>query len=159
MSKKTFVAVDPGGHVHTRMSNLVYTHSVVYRVNYAREIEYLGSRSHKNSLRPLYKHWKSIAEGHSPYPRNDFSEPVTDAVLKVVAIAVAAIDGCETFDHFVANAKATALSNIKRLIVEGYYDAYHNAGWCKSEVLAQQLAHRRRRKGHLDVTIVEASEA
>lgn len=168
MAKTKYYATDSLGDIHTRSSSRVYTHTVVVRRGHhlarrrlQRRLDARGEQApddydyYQSLVDRSYHYVGGVVGGTLRYPNRDSEKTMTEDAERALATL-----GGRSRDQYVKDALAQTRADHAAEIEGGYYDRFHNAGWCGSYRLAQKLATREL-AGYIDgapeeVAILEA---
>lgn len=137
MAKTAYFATDANGKTHTRNSDRVYTHTVVYRHIKSEAMAAAHSDHWKSLDANNYEFDVAIATGNHNY---------TTITADRVAACKARVEAF-TMDEYVANSLAERVARVEATD----FTVWHNAGWCGRLDLAQKLAAK-----YNDVAILPA---
>lgn len=153
-----FFVIDPQGVAHTRSSKgRTYTHTVVFKrgaLKQAGDLVFAQRSTMQDSLvtQDTYASWAQGKWGTlSAHERQDAARGrEVSAYLQEQGVKHMA--QFATAEAYEAYKLAHRLENHAKLVAQGYYDTYANAGWCGRADLARKLANQQ--SG--DVLILEA---
>lgn len=169
MPKIKYFAIDPNGERHTRSSERVYSHAVVYKDDYAKELANASDKGWTKTDRSNFDYNSRIAAGNDPYPHQHWDRVAyafhekTDEWIAAhdarmdrenaerLADAKAAIEGHDAASYCEAK-RLARVAKIEAKKAAGGYDVFRCAGWCGRLDLAHKLAA----KGGVDTTILPA---
>lgn len=132
MAKTLYTATDANGVIHTRNSDRVYTHTVVYLHDYTADLAGARNESWKKTDRSNYRYYQKLISGDHGF------SCITEAD---VAKARGHVEGL-TEEAFVAREVARRVDRVETNKANGFYKKYFNAGWCGRLDLAQKLVSK-----------------
>lgn len=139
MAKSIFLATATDGTEFKRTSdNRVYTHTVISKRNFNRDLDDAG------------KIKATDADNFAYYTRRaaDSSQDTANALEQLA--------GAKTVTEYQFAKRDARVAAVLAARDAGAYDVWHNAGWCGRLDLAQKLAAKEASYGNLEVTILEA---
>jgi len=166
-------AIDAAGGIHTRSSkSRSYTHTVVVRPSYENALLFAQSKDWTKTDRRNLEYYDTIAQGRDPYPRQNYManhperwtpEQIAEEQVRVdaenakrVEDAIATVAN-RSVEQWLADKLQERLDIVEKQRAAGYYDSWHNAGWCGRLDLAQKLAGSEQAKKHVaEVAILVA---
>lgn len=161
MPKLRYYAFDANGQKHARISERVYTHTVVYLPSYDRYLESAHSKEWDKSERANFDYYAAIAAGNDPHPRVNYMADHRQAVKWSAEEIAKGAERCaaenakrradaieRTAGHdkasFVAARLAERVATVEKMKAAGYFETWRNAGWCGRRQLAETLANKTR---------------
>ncbi len=155
-----FTAIDPAGKTHTRTSKeRIYTHTVVALPSAPRAVLNVTSKEARAMHRQNFAYYREMADGTSRFlERKSWETEAQQAERKANGIenGIKALDGCTNAQEFENMMVSRELARIQKQREEGYYDTYHNMGWCGRLDLAQKLKTTSENRNWIEVTILKA---
>lgn len=164
MPKIAYFATDADGYVHTRNSDRVYTHTVVFKGGYERAMKMAKDPFHAKTDKKNFGYYSSLADGshEHAHPRafNDyhpsytaeqiagFKESEKREIEKRIADARAAIEG-HTVESYCNKLHVERIARVEAHKAAGDFDRWLNAGWCGRPDLAQTLARKMQADGYV----------
>lgn len=137
MAKTAYIAIDANGTTHTRNSDRVYTHTVVYRQSKADRMAYATSKDWRDADGKNYDYAAACIANGKHLNLMSFAHYANDTArhAKDVQESVAHNRGL-TREDYISTRQAERVA-----IVEATdFSVWHNAGWCGRLDLAQKLA-------------------
>lgn len=158
MAKTKYFAIDANGVEHTRSSERVYTHTVVYKASYEHALASAMSKEWDKQEARNFAYYVALANRtheHAQYVRSTAYHPSYTAVQidamearKQAEIEKRIVDAAERIKGFAdaaawcAAERADRVAGVEKNKAEGYYDKWFNAGWNGRLGLAQTLANK-----------------
>lgn len=154
------LAVDPNGTKHTRNSEKrTYTHTVVARMSQVEHtrasISPMARKTHRSNF-DYYLKWVDRDPKTIERPHWRSEEKHQEHLKREIENAENHLKGIRDRDQWVEMRVQEDLDVIKQRIAKGYYEVYHNQGWCGSYDLALKLKTTAKNRGWVDVTILPA---
>lgn len=166
--KTKYFAIDANGERHTRSSERAYSHMVVFKDDFAREMALSTDKSWAKQDARNFDYYARIAAGNDPYPSTNFraehpdrftadeiaeSQARADAEnARRLADAKEKTDGHDAASY-IAACKADRIARLEAKKAKGAFDIFRCAGWCGRLDLAQKLAAK---TIGLEITILAA---
>lgn len=153
----TYTVTDPNGTTHKRTTqNRTYTHAVLYRASYERDMAYADSDHAVDGdnweFAGRMVAWGGVYGGQHNRREYHTDEEIAGQVAKYTALRDAATDRADA----IAQARAKRVATVHQRRTDGYYDLYRVEGWCGRIDLAQKSAAKMQGRGFKDVLILEA---
>jgi hypothetical protein len=133
MAKTRYTATDANGVIHTRNSDRVYTHTVVYLNDYDAALAGAHTKSWAQLDRSNFEYYQKLVSGNHSY---------THVSEKEIASAKEKLEATPTVELYLAAELAARVARIEANKANGYYKQYFNAGWCGRLDLAQKLVSK-----------------
>ena len=150
----TYFAIDPAGVKHTRSSlSRVYSHTVVLRQSYEHDIAAAEAKDNAQQDRHNWDYYVAILTGRDPFPERPMTTPTMTPAKRDAEIGRAARRNADKLanakkeignpylglDAYLSRKHTERIALVERRRAEGYYDRWHNAGWCGRRELAEKL--------------------
>lgn len=138
MAKTNYIAIDPAGQLHTRKTERVYTHTVLFKYSYedqmreANRDQSVDGDNWEFSCRMV--EWGGVYRGKREKWHSD--EEIARNLATNEALKAKANNRAEA----IANGRAERVAHIEARKAAGFYEKWVNAGWCGRLDLAQKLA-------------------
>lgn len=157
-----FTAIDPNGTVHTRNSKeRTYTHTVVGRYSATQHVLYAKSLAARKAHRSNFDYYLGFVDGTSQFlirRSYETEESHLERTQKKILSAETHLEGIRDRNEWVEMRVQRDLENIQTRRKNGYYEVYHNLGWCGSLRLAQKLKTTSENRKWADVTILVSEQ-
>lgn len=136
----------------SRGEGAAYTHTVVYKADFNRDLDEAGKISETDASNFHY-HTRNIAQGghYASKPGYLTQEAYEATQAEDVARATEQLAGDTTVTAYQFRKRDERIARVL-----AHRDVWHNAGWCGRLDLAQKLAQATAKYGNLEITILKA---
>lgn len=164
MPKTSYLVTAPNGQTFSRTTaSRAYTHTVIAKLSHAHALENAKSTGWARTDRSNFNYYQGIIKngGQGFYRHSAMTdEQYAARCVAEKAHAEEATRGLALgqADEFVAILREERIARVAEHLAEGYYDIYHNLGWCGRLDLAQKLANKNSSGYYHEPVILEALE-
>jgi hypothetical protein len=158
MAKTAYIATDAAGIKHTRNSDRVYTHTVVIKGGYERDLRAANDMAY--AAKEANDLWAQVGKGLEGYVANGLRKHAIlgrDYFVKRFAEDSAIVAQFGTAAAYIDSKRAAHVARVEAEKAAGRFEKWGNIGWCGRLDLAQKLAAKY--QGDYTVAILPAEKA
>lgn len=153
MTTKHFAICPDGSKVTRSSQSRVYSHVVVCRNNYERDLRAAERAGQSASTASNYAYHTACLEKPSWRTEEEHAKQCDYYKQR----AAEALGGAQSLAEYRAHVREQALARVAQNKAEGHYDRFNVAGWCSRPDLANKLfAKTRNESWHTDVHVLPA---